>query len=167
MNWIRADEMVKSQDAKFMAMAVEKALEGVKDGQTPFGACIVRDGELLSCEHNIVWSSTDITAHAEVNAIRCACRNTGSIDLSGSTIYSTCEPCPMCFSASHWAGIKRIVFGATIEDAKDFGFSELYISNQQMKELGRSSMEVVPDFMRDECVNIFRVWSQRPDRKIY
>ena len=121
--------MFSSRDEGYMRLAIQKAREGVAAGQTPFGACIVTaGGEVAACEHNVVWRTTDITAHGEVNAIRVACRSLGTIDLSGCTIYSTTEPCPMCFSAIHWAKIAGIVFGASISDAQAAGFNELAIS---------------------------------------
>ncbi|MFQ5421816.1 MAG: nucleoside deaminase, partial [Anaerolineae bacterium] len=135
---------------KFMRLAIEKAREGIGDGQTPFGACIVQNNEVITCVHNTVWKTTDITAHAEIHAIREACKRLNTVDLSGTTIYSTCEPCPMCFSACHWAKISKIVFGARIEDAQNAGFAELTISNECMKEFGNSSIEVVGDFLREE-----------------
>ena len=110
---------VETVDEKFMRLAINKAKQGIKQGQTPFGACISKDGEVISCVHNIVWESLDITAHAEISAIREACKKLNTVDLSGCVIYSTCEPCPMCFSACHWAKISKIVYGAQIEDAKN------------------------------------------------
>jgi len=150
-----------------MALAVERAREGVEKGQSPFGACIVRDGVVVSCEHNVVWQSTDSTAHAEICAIRAACEKLGSIDLSGCVIYSTCEPCPMCFSACHWAKISGIVYGARIEDARRAGFSELSITNETMKKLGRSCVEVVSDFMRGPCVELFEIWAEKDHARPY
>ena len=144
-----------------MQLAVEKARAGIFDGQTPFGACIVKDGHVVSCVHNVVWKTCDITAHAEIHAIRDACRRTGMIDLSGCAIYSTCEPCPMCFSAIHWAGIRRIVYGADIEDARQAGFRELEISNLQMKEAGHSLIEIVSGVLKRECVELFGEWKKR------
>ena len=152
---------------KFMRKAIARAMEGVESGQSPFGACIVADGQVISCEHNIVWDSTDITAHAEITAIRKACRKLGTIDLSGSVIYSTTEPCPMCFAACHWAKISKIVYGARIEDARKFGFSELTISNRKMKESGGSDIEIVADFLRQENIALFEEWSDRKDKKVY
>lgn len=154
-------------DRGYMKMAIEEARRGLEDGQTPFGACIVRNGEVISCSANSVWNDTDITAHAEINAIREACGRTESVDLSGCVIYSTCEPCPMCFSACSWAGISRIVFGARIEDAAGFGFSELRIPNEKMKDLSQRDVEIVPDFMRDECIMLFKEWSKRKDKRSY
>jgi len=154
-------------DRKFMQMAIGKAIEGVEIGQSPFGACIVRSGEVISCEHNIVWQSTDITAHAEVHAIRKACSKLGTIDLSGCVIYSTCEPCPMCFTAIHWARIDRIVCGARIEDAQRFGFNELTVSNHELKEKGGSNVKIQFDFMREDCIEVFESWEGISDKKTY
>ncbi len=152
---------------EFMRRAIEKAREGVASGQAPFGACIVRDGRVVACEHNAVWQHTDSTAHAEVQAIRAACGALGTADLAGCEIYSTCEPCPMCFSAIHWAKISTIVFGSRIADAQGLGFSELTIPNQRMKELGGSPVVIVPDYLRDQCLLLFREWAARPDRRTY
>jgi tRNA(Arg) A34 adenosine deaminase TadA len=150
-----------TDDEKFMQMAIAKAKEGVDTGQSPFGAVIVKNGEIISSEHNIVWKSTDITAHGEVTAIRAACKNLNSIDLSGCTIYSTCEPCPMCFTAIHWARIKKIICGARIEDAKKYGFNELTVSNHTMKKDGNSKVEIVSDFMRSENLELFEYWHRK------
>src|SRR3954471_17423818 len=119
----------------WMRLAIAKAREGIAAGQTPFGACVVRGDALIAVAHNVVLRTTDITAHAEVTAIREACRALGTIDLGGCTIYSTCEPCPMCFSACHWANLDRIVCGATIAEAARCGFRELAISNSDMKRM--------------------------------
>lgn len=136
-------------------------------GQSPFGACIARSGELVSCEHNVVWSTTDITAHAEIHAIREACRKLGTIDLSGCVIYSTCEPCPMCFSACHWARLSKIFYGASIQDAQASGFHELTIANSRLKELGGSPIEIAGDFLRIEAVALFQFFDQQPDKRTY
>lgn len=156
-----------TNDEKFMQMAIDKAREGVDNGQTPFGACIVKNDKVISCDHNIVWESTDITAHGEIHAIRSACHNLKNIDLSGCTIYSTCEPCPMCFSAIHWARIDKIIYGARIEDAQRFGFNELTVSNHLLKELGVSKVQIIGDFMRKENVKLFEYWDSKPDKKTY
>lgn len=152
---------------EFMRRAIATAREGIAQGQTPFGACIVRGAHVLAAEHNAVWATTDSTAHAEVQAIRAACLEAGTVDLSGAVIYSTCEPCPMCFSAIHWAKISTIVFGARIADAKALGFAELTISNETMRREGRSPVEIVPDFLREECLALFQEFASRPDRRTY
>ena len=152
---------------KFMEAALEIAKKGILAGQTPFGACIVKDGQIISCCHNTVWRDTDITAHAEVNAIRQACEKLNSIDLAGCVIYSTCEPCPMCFAACHWANISKIVYGATIDDAKKVGFSELTISNKQMQQWGQSQIEIVEGFLWEPCTELFTLWQQLGKNEIY
>jgi tRNA(Arg) A34 adenosine deaminase TadA len=154
-------------DEQFMRLALAKAREGVENGQSPFGACIVREERVVACVHNVVWATTDITAHAEVHAIREACRALGTIDLSGCTIYSTCEPCPMCFSACHWASIARIVYGASIADAASFGFNELPVPDVRLKELSGSPVEIVPDCLKEEALDLFRLWEGRPGRRVY
>ena len=148
-------------DEKFMKLAIVKAFIGIEKGQSPFGACIVKNGKAVSISNNAVKKETDSTAHAEINAIREACRKLKTYDLSGCTIYSTCEPCPMCFSACHWAKIGRIVYGAKISDAKSIGFNELSISNAEMKRLGGSRIKVEGNFMRRENLELFKSWKKR------
>jgi len=150
-----------------MRLAIAKAREGVACGQSPFGACIARGGEVVSCEHNVVWQTTDITAHAEIHAIRAACRKLSSIDLSECVIYSTCEPCPMCFSACHWARISQIVYGASIRDAHASGFHELQIANTRLKELGGSQVTITGDFLRDEAIALFQLFDQQAGKRTY
>ncbi len=151
--------MLTEIDEKYMRLAIVKTREGIRSGQTPFGACIVtRDGLVAACAHNVVWQTNDITAHGEMHTIRAACRQLRSIDLSGCTIYSTTEPCPMCFSAIHWARIGRIVFGASIADARAAGFNELGISNETMKREGLSSIMIDGGCLRGECADLFPEW---------
>lgn len=152
------------KDADFMALAIEKTRKGILKKQTPFGACIACKGKVVSCEHNTVWKSTDSTAHAEVNAIRKACKKLKTIDLSGCTIYSTCEPCPMCFSAIHWARIGKIVYGASIADARKAGFHELEISDFKMKQISKSRIKIVKGFMKEECKELFSLWKKKCKR---
>ena len=150
-----------------MQDAIRVAREGVAEGGSPFGACIVRAGEIIACEHNRVLQTTDSTAHAEIAALRAACARLGTIDLSGCVVYSTTEPCPMCFSACHWARIARIVYGARIGDARRFGFHELGISNRRMKALGGSPVTVVGGVLRAAVLDLFETWRLRPDRRVY
>ena len=154
-------------DENFMRLAIQKAKEGVDNGQAPFGACIVKNDEIISCEHNRVWETTDITAHAEIVAIREACKKLNAIDLSGCIIYSTTEPCPMCYSAIHWAKISKIVFGTRIQDAKNFGFSELCISDKQMNELGNDYIKITSDFLREENLELFKYWKNKENNRVY
>jgi tRNA(Arg) A34 adenosine deaminase TadA len=158
---------MKRTDKKFMGLALAKARAGVDRGQTPFGACIVKNNSVVVMTHNKVWKTTDITAHAEVVAIREACKKLRTIDLSGCTIYSTCEPCPMCFSACHWARIDRIVFGATICDAKRYGFNELKISNGHLKAKGKTGVILSGQVLRKESQKLFRYWQKKNGQKTY
>ncbi len=157
----------RNDDQRFMRLAISKAMEGVEAGGSPFGACIVKDSEVVASVHNVVWQTTDITAHAEVHCIREACRALGKIDLQGCTVYTTTEPCPMCFSAIHWANCDGIIFGAYIADAQSAGFRELTISNEQMKALGGSALEIDGGFLLEECLAVFEAFNARADKAVY
>ncbi len=133
----------------------------------PFGACIVRDDEILSVAHNSVLHDHDPTCHAEINAIRATAKKIGSHDLANCVIYSTTEPCPMCFSAIHWANIEKIVFGTRIEDVQKLGFREMSISNEQMKTLGNSPVILVPDFEKPSCQQLLQDWQKESDHLTY
>ena len=109
---------ISEEDARFMQMAIDLSIENVRNGGGPFGAVIVRDGKVLATGVNRVTANCDPTAHAEVSAIRAACAATGEFHLKGATVYSSCEPCPMCLSAIYWANLSRLCYGNTKEDAK-------------------------------------------------
>lgn len=158
--------MPTSTHEQYMRLAIQAAQRGIRKGQTPFGACIVKKGRVLACEHNRVWLNNDITAHAEVTALRQACKQ-GGIDLSGAVLYSTCEPCPMCFAAAHWARIKTIVYGASIRDAAKAGFNELKISNQRLKTAGRLELRIVAGLLREECAGLFQLWKAQHRARAY
>ncbi len=106
-----------TDDERFMAIALEEARRALAEGNRPFGAVVVRDGRLVACGHNLIESESDPTAHAELMAVRNACRALGSLSLEGATLYTTCEPCLMCTSAILWAKIPRVVIGASWADA--------------------------------------------------
>jgi tRNA(Arg) A34 adenosine deaminase TadA len=143
-----------------MKMAIAKTREGIAAGQSPFGAVIVRDGAVVAATHNTVWKTCDPTAHAEVNCIRSAAQALAAIDLSGCVMYSTCEPCPMCLAAIHWSKIDRVVFGATIADAAEAGFHELYVDARVLAEMGRSPLRVESGLLREECAGLFAQWRE-------
>ena len=152
----------------WMRAAIETARESVSRGAGgPFGACIVRDGELLALASNHVLIGHDPTAHAEVMAIRSACTSLETHLLDGAEIYSTTEPCPMCFASLHWARVAKIYYGTGIEDVARLGFNELSISNFQMRELGGSPVEIIPNFMRDECIELLDFWNNLESRRTY
>jgi tRNA(Arg) A34 adenosine deaminase TadA len=151
-----------------MKKAVEEALRGIRQGDGgPFGACIVTArGEVLAAAHNEVLKTNDATRHAEVICISEACRALGSWDLSGCTMYTTTECCPMCFAAAHWARISRVVFGTRIEDVARLGFHEMKLSNEAMNEFCEPGIELVNDF-REECLAVLEAWENLAEKRLY
>ena len=155
-----------AEDAKFMAMAIDLSIKNVDTGGGPFGAVIVRDGEVVATGTNRVVPNTDPTAHAEIMAIRAACAKLGSFELAGCTIYSSCEPCPMCLSALYWAGVDRICYGNTKDDAKAIDFDDSFIYDQF--ELGYAERSIrCEHFMRSEAQEAFRKWADKEDKTRY
>jgi tRNA(Arg) A34 adenosine deaminase TadA len=153
--------------AQLMQLAIDKCREGLAKGQSPFGCAIARDGEILSASHNTVVLTTDITAHAEVNAIREACRHTGNIFLEGAIVATTCEPCPMCMAALHWARVDTVYFGATIGDADVAGFNELQLPAAELLRIGGSKLKLIPGLLPEECKKLFAEWKANPNKKVY
>ncbi len=147
-------------DEHYMRLAIETTRAGIAAGQSPFGAVIVHNGEVIARAHNTVWRSLDPTAHAEINAIREAATLLRDIDLRGCTMYTTTEPCPMCLAASHWAKLDRVLYGATIADAADAGFHELRVPAKMMVEVGQSPLRVELGPLQDECRALFDLWKQ-------
>src|SRR5262245_61234567 len=147
-------------DADFMHAAIEEAQAGIAKGQSPFGAAVVRGKELIVAAHNVVWLTTDPTAHAEVNAIRLAAQKLETIDLSKCEMFTTTEPCPMCLAAIHWAKFKRVVFGAAIADAAKAGFTELHIPAKKIAIEGGSTLIVEDGLLVSECRDLFRQWRE-------
>jgi guanine deaminase len=133
----------------------------------PFGACIVRGGREIAVARNTVLARRDPTCHAEVNAIRLSARRLGTYDLSGCRIFSTTEPCPMCFAAIHWAGIDEVVYGTRIADVARLGFRELTISNRTMRRLGGGEVLIVGGVLRGECLGLLREWEARMAGRVY
>jgi guanine deaminase len=150
-----------------MKLAIDKAHAGIATGQSPFGCAIARDGEVLSCSHNTVVLTTDITAHAEVNALREGCRAVGDIFLAGAIVATTCEPCPMCMAALHWARVDTVYYGATIADADKAGFNELQLPASELLRMGRSEIKLVPQVLPEECKQLFDEWLANPNRTVY
>ena len=150
-------------DKKFMQMAIDKAIEGVDNGQSPFGACIVKNGEVITCDHNIVLLTTDITAHGEINAIRNACKKLDNIHLNRCVIYSTCEPCPMCFGAIYWARPKAIYFANTKDDATAIGFDDSFIYQQLMLDYAQRKIPM-QQLMHEQAMQAFSLWKEKKDK---
>ena len=152
---------------ELMQLAIEKCRQGIAAGQSPFGCAIEREGRVIACSHNTVVLTTDITAHAEVNAIREACRTIGDIFLDGAIVATTCEPCPMCMAALHWARVDTVYYGASIADADTAGFNELQLPAAELLRLGRSKLKLVPQLLPEECKALFAEWNANPKRKVY
>lgn len=133
----------------------------------PFGACIVKKGgSVIAVSRNTVLKN-DAICHAEINAIRLASKKLKTFDLSGCLMYSTTEPCPMCFSAIHWARIDRVIYGSGIADAKKAGFNELNIPAKKIKSLGKSRVKIQGGFMSVECRRLFTEWNRLPQAFCY
>ena len=152
---------------QLMEAAIEKAAAGLRTGQSPFGCAVALDGRLLACEHNTVVASSDCTAHAEINALRAACRAAGQHLLSGAVVATTCEPCPMCMAALHWARVAEVYFGATIEDAAQAGFNELSLSAADLLHQGGSPVYLEGGLLADPCRDLFQRWLENDDRRVY
>lgn len=155
-----------AEDARFMEMAIKLSDENVDNGGGPFGAVIVRNNEIIATGTNRVVPNTDPTAHAEVTAIRNACQKLGTFKLDGCTIYSSCEPCPMCLSALYWAGVERICYGNTKADAKAIDFDDSFIYDQLDLDYPQRSIKC-EHFMRDKAIKVFEKWQKKEDKTPY
>lgn len=158
---------VLEEDSKYLAEAIRLAQEGVSaDRGGPFGAIIVKNGEILGVGNNGVTSTNDPTAHAEVTAIRHACKEIADFQLDGATIYSSCEPCPMCLAAIYWARIERVVYACTRDDAASIGFDDAHIYNELPLSNEERSIQI-DTMMRDEGLEAFKAWKEKEDKVRY
>ncbi len=152
---------------RFMARAIELSRENVRSGGGgPFAAVVVKDGAILAEGTNRVTSANDPTAHAEVVAIREACRALNHFQLTGCEIYTTCEPCPMCLGAIYWARPERVYFAASAKDAARYGFDDAFIGRelQLPPEARKIPMQ---QLMREEAVKVFPLWEKKADKIKY
>jgi guanine deaminase len=150
-----------------MREAIGLAREGMRAGRGgPFGAVVVKEGRIVGRGANRVLSDRDPTAHAEIVALRDACRSLGSHELSGCEIYSSCEPCPMCLAALYWARVDRLWYAATQEDAAAAGFDDSLIY-REVRELPRRRRLAMKPLLRDEAVGLFQEWSELPGKISY
>ena len=154
------------QDPGYLAQAIALAQQNVAEGGGPFGAVIVRDGEVISTGQNRVTRDFDPTAHAEVVAIRAACQAVGDFSLAGATLYTSCEPCPLCLSASLWARLDRVVFAADRYDAARGGFDDLAF--YELFATPRSEWDLPIDSVRpDDASAPFDDWLAKEGRTDY
>ena len=151
---------------ELMRVAIEAAVENVKNGGGPFGAVIARNGEIVSVGTNRVTPNNDPTAHAEISAIRAACTALGTFDLSGCEIFTSCEPCPMCLGAIYWAHLDKIYYGCNKKDAADAGFDDSMIYDELALPMD-SRMKPVEELLADEAMKSFDAWRAAEDKVEY
>lgn len=152
---------------RFMARAIQLSIDGLHSGRGgPFGAVIVRNGEIVAEGVNQVTSSNDPTAHAEICAIRLACAKLGVFELKDCELYTSCEPCPMCLGAIYWARLARIYYANTHEDAAKIGFDDSFIYRELQLPHSQRRIPTV-QLMREEALAGFRAWADKPDKIRY
>ena len=156
----------KHTPAAFMREAIKLSAESVQSGGGPFGAVIVRDGEIIARGENRVTVCNDPTAHAEVSAIREAAARMGTYDLSGCEIYSSCEPCPMCLGAIYWARLDRLYYAGTRADAANVGFDDAHIYEELPLDPSQRELPT-QTLLREEAQRVFEAWAGKLDKKEY
>jgi len=145
-----------------MQLAIQLSEQNVDQGKGgPFGAVVVKDGKLIAKSANKVTSSNDPTAHAEVSAIRAACKKLKTFDLSGCVIYTSCEPCPMCLGAIYWARLDKIYYANTKVDAAVIGFDDQFIYEELDLEMNQRKLPII-QLMREQALIAFKKWEQSP-----
>lgn len=151
---------------QLMRRAIELSIQNIKEGGGPFGAVIVKDGTIISEGVNRVTANHDPTAHAEVNAIREACRKLGTFSLEGCEIYSSCEPCPMCLSAIYWAHLDKVYYAGAKEDAKAAGFDDAHIYEELSLPASKRDCPS-EELLRQEAVKAFNAWKESNEKVNY
>jgi len=151
---------------KFMKRAIELSIESVNSGTGPFGAVIVKDDKIISEGFNTVTSSNDPTSHAEISAIRNACKNLNNFSLKGFDLYTTCEPCPMCLSAIYWARIDNVYYANTRSDAQKIDFDDSLIYEELKKNIKERKISM-HQMMRNEALQVFEMWDKKKDKVKY
>jgi len=150
-----------------MARAIQLSIDNVHSGRGgPFGAVVVKDGNIVAEGANQVTFTNDPTAHAEVLAIRDACKKIGSFDLAGCEIYTSCEPCPMCLGAIYWARLSRVYFANSGADASKIGFDDSLIYRELTQPHSQRKIPII-QMMREEALAAFRAWESKPDKIAY
>ena len=155
------------EPTELMQMAIDACRRGLEAGQSPFGCAIALGDRVLARSHNSVVLTTDITAHAEMNAIREACLVLDDIFLTGAIVATTCEPCPMCMAALHWARVDTVYYGATIDDANQAGFNELQFPAADLLQIGGSRVKLIGETFTGPCRELFAEWKENPDKMVY
>jgi tRNA(Arg) A34 adenosine deaminase TadA len=159
-------EIMSEKDLLFIRRAIELSLENVRRGRGPFGAVITKDGKIISESCNQVTLINDPTAHAEIGAIREAARKLNTFNLSGCSIYVSCEPCPMCLGAIYWARIDKVFFANTRFDAEDIGFDDSIIYEEISRPMNERKIEF-KQLLREEALEAFRAWEKSENKVEY
>ena len=155
------------EDKRFMSRAIELAKTAVEtNAGGPFGCVVVKNGEIIGEGNNRVTSTNDPTAHAEIIAVREACAHLGNFQLDGCTIYTSCEPCPMCLGAIYWARPDRVFYACTRDDAAKIGFDDDFIY-EELEKTNNDREMVAVELMRAEALEVFRRWAEKPDKVEY
>jgi guanine deaminase len=150
-----------------MARAIELSIENVRSGRGgPFAALVVRKGEIVAEGVNQVTSTNDPTAHAEIIAIRKACKKLAAFQLKGCEFYTSCEPCPMCLGAIYWARPAKVYFANTAGDAAKIGFDDALIYSEAAKPHSQRQIPMIP-LMREQALEAFRAWVEKGDKTPY
>ena len=149
-----------------MKRAIELSIKSVNSGTGPFGAVIVKDNKIISEGFNTVTLTNDPTSHAEIAAIRIACKSLNSFSLKECDLYTTCEPCPMCLSAIYWARISKIYYANTRSDAQKIDFSDVKIYEELNKTIKERKIPM-HQMMRDEALKAFDMWDKKEDKVKY
>ncbi|XP_063680289.1 guanine deaminase-like [Bolinopsis microptera] len=150
-----------------MNKAVEEALEGLQKNGGPFGCVIVKNGKVVGKGHNMVTSTNDPTAHAEVLAIRDACKKLNTFILTDCDLYTTCEPCPMCFGAIYWSRVKTVYYGAERSDAAEVGFDDSIIYEEIKQGVHDNRLIPFKQVARVTALKVFETWSSDQDKIMY
>ncbi len=153
-------------DEDFLRQAIHLAEASIRSGGGPFGAVIVKDGEIVGRGHNRVTLDNDPTAHAEVQAIRDACQHLATFSLEGCKLYVNCEPCPMCLAACYWAHLDEIVYAANAADAAQIGFDDVLIREECARDKKERQMPM-RQALRDEAREVFQLWESLGDKTRY
>ncbi len=152
---------------RFMRLAIEQARRGMSQNEGgPFGAVVVRRGEIIALGNNRVIGTNDPTAHAEIVAIREACKRLNSFQLEGCVLYTSCEPCPMCLGAIYWARPEKVFFACTRADAADIDFDDAFIYREITAPVHERRIEM-QQLLRAEALEVFDWWKNKPDKTLY
>ncbi|WP_299701081.1 nucleoside deaminase [uncultured Pontibacter sp.] len=158
--------MTQEQE-NFMREAIKLSVEKMEAGfGGPFGAVVVRNGEIIARGYNNVLATNDPTAHAEVDAIRKACQALGNFQLTDCELYTSCEPCPMCLGAIYWARPRKVYYANTKTDAAEAGFDDQFIYDELDKDAPDRFIPMV-QLLREEAQEAFRRWAEKEDKKVY